>query len=66
MGGFYEYNINAFVVRISIAEDIGHRVEKKVVYQHVDIVPFIMDVLQWRLNKRDVLKDEKMLILNFG
>jgi hypothetical protein len=64
VGRFYDHN--GFVDRISIAEDIRHRVEKKVVYQHVDIVPFIMDVLRWRLNKRDILKNEEMLILNFG
>ena len=52
------------MVRISIAEDIGHRVEEKLIYQHVDIVPFIRDVLRWQLGKHAV--NEQMLILNFG
>jgi hypothetical protein len=52
--------------RLSIAEGVGQRVEKKIVSKDVDIVPFISQVLDWTQKKPNIFRKEKCLILNFG
>jgi hypothetical protein len=58
--------ILTFWGRMSIADGIGQRVEKKIVPKDVDIVPFISQVLDWTQKKPNIFREEKCFILNFG
>ena len=49
-----------------LGEDIGKRVEEKMIHKKTDIVPFISQVLDWTQKKPNILRKEKLLILNFG
>ena len=49
-----------------LGQEIGQRVEDKIGYTDVDIVPFISQLLDWTLKKPNILRKEKLLILNFG
>ena len=60
--GFYDYS--GFVGRIG--EEIGLRMEEKMVHKKVDIAPFISKVLDWTRKKPDIFSKEKVQILNFG
>ena len=62
--GFYAYN--DFVVRLSISQEVGQRVEKKMVLKNVDILNIVENFLQWTRDKKDVFRKEKCMILNFG
>ena len=53
-------------MRLSIAEEIGQRVEEKTAAKDVDILPFIKKVLDWTLKKQNIFNKEKCLIFNFG
>ena len=61
-GGFYYYT--GFLGRIS--ENIGQRVEKKIVHKKVDIVPLISQVLDWTQKKPNIFRKENCMIINFG
>jgi hypothetical protein len=49
-----------------LGQEIGQRVEEKIGYKDVDIVPLISQVLDWTLKKPNILRKEKCLVLNFG
>ena len=62
--GFYNYS--GILGRMSIAEGVRQRVEKKIVDKDVDIVSFISQVLDWTQKKPNIFRKENSLILNFG
>ena len=59
-------NYNDFVRRLSISQEVGQRVEKKMVLKNVDILNIVENFLQWTRDKKDVFRKEKCMILNFG
>jgi hypothetical protein len=61
LGGFY--NFADFDCR---REEIRLRVEEKIVFKKIDIVPFISQVLEWTQREPNIFKKEKCLILSFG
>ena len=64
LGGFYSYK--DFVVRLSISQEVGQRMEKKLVLKNVDILNIVENFLQWTRDKKDVFRKERCMILNFG
>ena len=64
LGGFYAYN--DFVVRLSISQEVGQRVEKKMVLKNVDILNVVENFDQWTTDKSDVFRKERCMILDFG
>ena len=58
--------ILTFWGRMSIADGMAQRVEKKIVPKDVDIVPFISQVLDWTQKKPNIFPKERCLILNYG
>jgi hypothetical protein len=54
------------VGRLRIAEEIGQRVEKKMVWKNVDILNIVENTVQWTTAKKKIFSNDKSLILNFG
>ena len=58
--------ILANVVRLSIAQDVGQRVENKMIWENVDILNIVENFVEWTTSKQNVFRKEKCMILNFG
>ena len=58
--------ILANVVRLSIAQDVGQRVENKMIWENVDILNIVENFVEWTTSKQNVFRKEKTMILNFG
>ena len=58
--------ILANVVRLSIAQEVGQRVENKMVLENVDILNIVENFVEWTTSKQNVFRTENSMILNFG
>jgi hypothetical protein len=54
------------VVRHSIAQEVGQRVEKKMALQNVDIMNIVENFVEWTTSKKDLCREKNPMILNFG
>ena len=54
------------MVRLTISQMIGQRVDNKMVLKDVDIVNIVENFVQWTTAKKDVFMKEKCMILNLG
>jgi hypothetical protein len=63
LGGIYDYA--GFVVRLTIAQDVEQRVEKKMVWKNADIMNIVENFVEWTNSKKDLCRKNKCMILNF-
>jgi hypothetical protein len=54
------------VVRLSIAMEVGQRVDNKMWMKNVDIVNIVENFVDWTTSKKDLCRKQRCITLNFG
>jgi hypothetical protein len=55
LGGF-DCRHNSFMVRLTISQVVGQRVEKKIILKNEDILNTVENLVQWTTRKKNILR----------